>query len=190
MIFTRSTFGATVDRRPSAFTIGTQHHMNPFAFAAMSAEPFRLWSTFMWKAGETMLASAQVIGYRTSPILSSRGSSGAWNRREFARMGTEKVGAAAESLQAAAVSWMQLNQEFSAIFFNQTLAGLTAIGSIAASRTPGQVALRQVRLVSDTLSNSTAATSRLSGTAARGARRILKPVQSRATANAKRLAKR
>ena len=164
--------------------------MNPFSLAAMSAQPFRLWSTFMWRAGEMMLASAQVIGYRTSPIRSSRDSSGTRNRRELALMGTEKVGAAAESVQAAAASWIQLNQEFSAIVFNQALVGLVAMGSIAASRTPAQVASRQVRLVSDTLSNSTAAASRLSGTAARGAQRILKPVHSRATANAKRLAKR
>lgn len=177
----------TMRDRGCKILYGTRHQMNPFTFTAMAAEPFRLWSTFMWKTSEMMLASAQVIGYRTNPALAK---GGAQAQREFALMGTEKAGAAAESLQAAAFSWMQLNQEITAIVFKQTLAGLAAIGSIATSRTSGQVASRQARLISDTLSNSSVAASRLSGVAARGAGRILKPVHSRARANAKRLAKR
>ena len=161
--------------------------MNPANLFAISMEPFRLWSSLMWKTSEMMLASAQVIGYRTNPALSKGGTQ---NQRELVLMGTEKVGAASESLQAAAFSWMQLNQEFGAVVFKQTLAGLAAFGSIAASRTPRQVAARQIRLVSDTLSHSAAATSRLSSASAQGAQRILKPVRSRAMANARRLAKR
>lgn len=161
--------------------------MNPLTLAAMTAEPFRLWSLLAWQTGEMMFASARVIGYRTSPHLALHGSSA---RREVALMGTEKVAAASESLQAAAAGWMQLNQAFSANIYRQALAGWSAMASIAMSRTAGEFASRQVRLVNDTLGQSAAAASRLSSVSARGGQRILKPVRSRALANAKRLARR
>lgn len=116
--------------------------MNPFTFAAVAAEPIRLWSDFMWKAGEMMFASAQVIGYRTNPVLWIRDSSGASNRREFALMGTEKFAAATQSLHAAALSWVRLNQELGASACNQALQGWSAMVSVATSRTAGQVASR------------------------------------------------
>jgi hypothetical protein len=161
--------------------------MNPFSFAAMAAEPFRLWSTFMWKAGEMMLSSAQVIGYRTHPMLRASGSS---NRREVALMGTEKVAAAAESSQAMAFGWMQLNQEFGAIALRQMTAASMAMMSIAASRTPQEAMDRQAGFVRSTLNRSAAGAAQLSGSAARGAQRTLKPVHSRVTGNVKRLSKR
>ncbi|MEO8004895.1 MAG: polyhydroxyalkanoate granule-associated phasin [Betaproteobacteria bacterium] len=164
--------------------------MNPFTLAAMSAEPFRLWTTFLWKTGEMMLASGQVIGYRTNPNLAVRGLSSSRNRRELALMGSEKVAAATESSQAMATSWMRLNQELGAMAVRQMFAGCTAMMSIAASRTPQQAADRQSRFAQDTLNRSAVAAAQLSGSAARGAQRTLKPIHSRATGNARRLAKR
>jgi hypothetical protein len=161
--------------------------MNPFTFAAMTAEPFRLWSTFMWKSGEMMLASAQVIGYRTTPMLPPRGSS---NQRELVLMGTEKIAAAAESSQAMAFGWMQLNQEVAAMALRQLTAASMAMMSIAASRTPQQAIDRQAGFVRSTLNRSAAGAAQLSGSAARGAQRTLKPVHSRVTGNVRRLAKR
>lgn len=161
--------------------------MNPFAFAAMAAEPFRLWSTFMWKSGEMMLASAQVIGYRTNPLLPARGSS---NRRELVLMGTEKVAAAAESSQAMAFGWMQLNQQLGAIALRQMAAASMAMMSIAASRTPQEALDRQAGFVRSTLNRSAVGAAQVSGSAARGAQRALKPVHSRVTGNVRRLGKR
>jgi hypothetical protein len=161
--------------------------MNPIAFAAMTAEPFRLWSTFMWKSCEMMLASARVIGYRTNPMLPAHGSS---NRRELALMGTEKVAAAAESSQAMAAGWMQFNQELGAMALRQMTAASMAMMSIASSRTPQQAMERQAGFVRNTLDRSAAGAVQLSGSAARGAQRTLKPVHSRVTGNVKRLAKR
>jgi hypothetical protein len=105
-------------------------------------------------------------------------------------MGQEKIAAAAESSQAVAFSWMRLNQEIGAMALKQMMTATAAIISVAASRTPGQSVARQTKFVRDTMSHSAVATSQLSKSAARLANRGLKPIHSRATGNAKRLAKR
>ena len=161
--------------------------MNPFAIGAMFLEPFRLWSTVMWKTGEMMLSSAQVIGYRTNPALAPRGTH---NHGELARMGSEKIAAAAESTQALAFGWMRVNQELGAMALRQMLGGTMAVMSIAASRTPQQAMEGHLRFVRNTLKHSAAGAAQLSGSAARGAQRALKPVQSRVTGNVRRLRKR
>jgi hypothetical protein len=141
----------------------------------------------MWKTSEMIFASAQVIGHRTNPTLPARGSS---HRRELALMGTEKVAAAAESSQAMAFSWIQLNQEFGAMALRQMAAASMAMMSIAASRTPQQAMDRHAGFVRTTLNRSAADAAQLSGSAARGAQRTLKPVHSRVTGNVRRLSKR
>lgn len=164
--------------------------MNPITFAALAAEPLRLWSDFMWKSGETMLASAQVIGYRINPVFWIGNGSGARNRREFALMGTEKFAAATGSLHAAASSWVRLTQEFGTSLSGQALQGWSAMASLATSRTSAQAGSRQVRFGKGALKHSVARASRLSSIAAQAAQRTLEPVRSRALANARRLAKR
>jgi hypothetical protein len=164
--------------------------MNPFTLYTLSVNPFRSWWAFAWKTGEMMLASGQVIGHRSKRMRSAGHSPGAGDRREFALMGQEKLAAAAESSQAVAFNLLRLNQQFGAIALKQMLTATAAIISVATSRTPGQSVARQSKLVRDTMSHSVVATSQLSKSAARLAHRGLKPIHSRATGNAKRLAKR
>ncbi len=163
--------------------------MNPITFYTLSLNPLRVWSEFAWKTGEMMLASVQVIGHRSNRMLSADSSPSAGDRRELALMGQEKIAAAAESAHAMALSWIRFNQRFGAIAFKQMLTGTAAIISLAASRTPGQSAARQTKLVRDTITHSAVATSQLSKSVARIAHRGLKPIHSRATGNAKRLGK-
>jgi hypothetical protein len=163
--------------------------MNPIALTALSGNPFQIWLEFAWKAGEMMLASAQVIGHRSNRMVTAGSSPSAGDRRELALMGQEKIAAAAESSQAVAWSWMRLNQQFGAIAFRQMLTATAGIISLTASRTPGQSIARQTKLVRDTVTHSAVATSQLSKSAARVAHRGLKPIHSRATGNAKRLGK-
>lgn len=163
--------------------------MNPI-YSALSFNPLKIWSDFAWNTGEMMLASVHVIGHRSNRMLSADTPPNAADQREFALMGQEKVTAAAESAQAMSFAWLRFNQQVAAIAFRQMFAGTAAIRSLAASRTPGQSLARQTRLVRDTMTHSAAATSQLSKSAARVAQRGLKPIHSRATANAKRLGKR
>ncbi len=163
--------------------------MNPVTLYSLSANPLWTWSTFAWKAAEMMLASTQVIGQRSKRMLSAGGSPNAADRREFAMMGQEKISAAADSSQAVALNWLRLNQEFGAIAFKQMVTATTALISLTSSRTPAQSAARQTRFVRDTVTHSAVATSQLSKSAARVAHGGLTPIHSRATANARRLAK-
>jgi hypothetical protein len=172
--------------RPIAF----KEKMNPFTLYTLSVNPFRSWSAFAWKTGEMMLASGQVIGHRSNRMFSAGHSPGAGDRRESALMGQEKLAAASESSQAVAFSLLRLNQQFGAIAFKQMLMATAAIISVATSHTPGQSVARQTKFVRDKLADSAVATSQLSKSAARIAHRGLKPIHSRTSGNAKRLAKR
>ena len=161
--------------------------MNPITFYNLSVNPLRIWSQLAWETGEMMLASVQVIGHRSNLMLDSPPNAG--DRRELALMGQEKIAAAAESAHVMALSWIRFNQQWGAMAFKQMLTGTSGIISLAASRTPGQSAARQTRLVRDTMAHSAVATSQLSKSAARIAHRGLKPIHSRTTGNAKRLGK-
>ena len=154
----------------------------------ISADPFTIWTRLAFKTGEMMMASAQVIGHRTNRIVTAGSTLNERDRREFSLMGQEKMEAASESVQAMARHMMTINQQIGAQAVGQMLAGATDILSLATSRTAGQALARQAKLMR-TLTRGVASASQLSTAAARLAQRGLKPIHSRATANAKRLGK-
>lgn len=154
----------------------------------ISANPFVLWTSLAFKTAEMMTASAQVIGHRTKRMATAGPTPNARDRREFSLMGQEKMEAASESVQAMAKHMTTINQQIGAQAVSQMLAGATDILSLATSRTAGQAVARQARLIR-TLTRGAVSAPRLSSSAARLAQRGLKPIHSRATANAKRLAK-
>lgn len=153
------------------------------------ANPFLLWTRVGWKTGEMMLASAQVIRHRTGRMAAAGATPSARDRREFALMGQEKIEAGVESASAMAAQMMRMNPLLGSRAFGHMMAGAAAVMSLAASRTASQAMARHVRLVR-TMMESAPATTQLSGATARLAQRGLKPIHSRATANAKRLGKR
>ena len=136
-----------------------------------------------------MLASAQVIHHRTGRMVAAGATPSARDRREFALMAQEKIEAGVESVSAMAAQLMTLNPLLGARAVKHMISGAAAVMSLAASRTTGQAMARHAKLVR-TMTQSAATTTRLSGAAARLARRGLIPIHSRATANAKRLGKR
>jgi hypothetical protein len=136
-----------------------------------------------------MLASAQVIHQRTGRMAAAGTKPSARDRREFVLMGQEKIEAGVESASAVAAQMMTMNRLLGAQAVKHMMAGTATVVSLAASRTAGQAMARQAKLLR-TMTQSAATTARLSGVAARLAQRGLKPIHSRATANAKRLGKR
>jgi hypothetical protein len=154
----------------------------------LSANPFAIWASLAFKTGEMMMASAQVIGHRTNRMATAGPLPNEQDRREFSLMAQEKMEAARESVQAMAMHMMTINQQIGAQAVGQMLAGATDMLSLATSLTPGQALVRQAKLIS-TLTQGGVRASQLSTSAARIARRGLKPIHSRATANAKRLGK-
>jgi hypothetical protein len=151
--------------------------------------PFLVWTRLAWKTGEMMLASAQVIHHRTGRMAAAGATPSARDRREFALMGQEKIEAGVESASAMAAQMMMMNPLLGARAVKHMMTGAAAVMSLAASRTAGQAIARRAKLVR-TMTQSAATTAQLSGAAARLAQRGLKPIHSRATANAKRLGKR
>lgn len=152
--------------------------------------PLAMWSRLAWKAGEVAIASAQVIGHRTHRLARTGPVPSARDRREFAMMSQEKGQAALETAQAMAVPMLVLSQQFATMILKQMLTASAAMISIGASRSAAESVERQSKLVRDTMSNSVAATSRLSGSTAQLARRALKPVHKRVRVNLRRLGKR
>jgi len=151
--------------------------------------PFLAWADLAWKIGETSMASAQVIAHRTTRMAVAGPMPNASDCHEFAQMGQEKYEAAAESAQAFTAHLTTMNLKFGARVFRQLVTGTAALMSLASSRNVGQFVARQASLT-QTLSRSTITALELSDSTAILARRSLKPIHARATANARRLGKR
>ena len=160
-------------------------------FAAVSYfGPLDLWIKLAFRTSEMLWASTQVIASRTSGMIEHGPTPNARDRRELILMGREKVEAAAESATAMGGYLLRMNLEFAALAMNQSMAVAASMLSLSASRTPRQAFRRQARLIGNAASGSAGTLSQLSGSAARLAQHGLKPIHSRATKNAKRLARR
>ena len=151
--------------------------------------PFMLWSDLATKTLEMMLASAQVIGHRAGRMALAGPAPNARDRREFALMGQEKIEAGAQSAQAMAAHLMTMSQPWGALAFRHVLRSSAAFMSLASSRTPSQLIARQAALAR-ALGQSAVSMADVSKSATKLAHRGLKPIHAKATANAKRLAKR
>jgi len=157
--------------------------LNPFA------TPLLIWTKLAWRAGEMAVASAQVIGHRTSRPMFAGFVPTASDQRERVLMVQEKGEVTLQSAQAVYGRMLMLNRQFTELAMRQMVSMFTAMMSIATSRSPAESVDRQLRLVHKTVANAAGATSKLSGTTAQIVKRATKPVHARVTANAKRLGK-
>jgi len=153
------------------------------------AMPFALWNELALRTGEMLAASAQVIGHRTGRMAAAGPSPTLRDRREFSRMGAEKVEAAGESMWAMGQHLTAMNAQLGMKAWKDLFDAGTAWMSLASSRNVTQAMQRQARLV-QSVSQSAASASKASDAVARVAKHGLKPIHSRATANAKRLGRR
>jgi hypothetical protein len=153
------------------------------------ANPFVMWSTLALKTWEMMFASAQVIGHRTGRMALAGPAPNARDRREFHLMGQEKIEATAESLQAIALRMFSVNQQIGLIAFRQWVTIWSSLISLAGSRTVPQTLKVQTDILHDTMSHATSAMNHLGDSVAKTMHKGLKPIHSRATANARRLAR-
>jgi hypothetical protein len=151
--------------------------------------PFTLWCDLAVKTQQMMLASAQVIAHRTGRMASAGPAPSARDRREFALMGQEKIEAGVQSAQAMTAQLMSMSQPWGVTAFRHVLQSSAALMALAGSRTPGQLVSRQATLMR-ALGRSAASLTDASTDATRLAQRGLKPIHAKATANAKRLARR
>ena len=152
----------------------------------VAAMPFLLWNDIAMQTAEMLVASAQVIAHRTGRMARAGHSPSQRDRREFTRMGVEKVEAANESLWAMGRQMTQMNAALGVKAWQDLMNAGAACMSLATSKDVAQAMQRQAELTR-TLSGSAKSASALSGAIARVSSRGLKPIHSRATANAKRL---
>jgi hypothetical protein len=156
--------------------------------AATAMNPFSLWTDLALKTGEMLAASAQVITHRTSRMVSAGTSPNARDRKEFRRMGLEKVEAAGESAWAMAEQMGRTQLDLGLKAWQDMAQAGAAWMSVASSRSLPQALAKQTHLV-NTVTRSVKSAQRLSDATARVTSRGLKPVHTKATANAKRLGK-
>ena len=164
--------------------------MQPNAIGASFVHPFSLWIDLVLKTTQMLWASSEVIAHRTGRMMLSNVSPSLSDRQELVLMGQEKVEAATESARAMGAYIAKWQIQFGVLAIKQMMATATTLTSLAASRNPGQVLDHQATLVRDAVTAPTIAASKLASSAAHLSQHAIKPIHSRATKNAKRLAKR
>jgi hypothetical protein len=151
--------------------------------------PVLAWTDLALKMTETSAASASVISHRTSRMAQAGLIPNARARKEFARMGSEKIAAGVLSAAALAKGAAPTHMNNGVRTFARMLESTTALMALGASQNTRQFLARQAKFM-QALSRLTMSAVDLSNSTARVASRGLKPIHSRAVANAKRLNKR
>ena len=153
---------------------------------ASSHDPLLLWTALANQATEMMLASAEVISHRTGRMASAGPAPSADDLDEFSLMTQEKFEAAAESSFSVTAHWLQLNQQLWTQTFSQMQAGMSALMSAATSPNVAESMTHHAALIT-AMSPSVEAQAQFANAAADLAHTALKPIHTRATANAVRL---
>lgn len=154
----------------------------------MKRNAFSAWTELAWKIGELSIASTEVIAQRTARMAAAGPAPNARDRREFSRMGQEKLDAASESAQAMNAQLAALNMRMGAAAFAHMMRATTELTALVVSRNASQFSARQARLMR-TLARSAKHAADLPQLSIRLAGYGLKPIHGRATANARRLRK-
>ncbi|NEX61584.1 polyhydroxyalkanoate granule-associated phasin [Noviherbaspirillum galbum] len=157
--------------------------MRPAFPAVTSLNPFLVWFRLWFQTAEMLAASAQVIGHRTTRMMSAGPLPSARDQREFTKMGQEKVDAVMESAMAASTRYLLANQQLVAGFWQQAMTGMTSMMTAAASPA------RMMQLPGQAYRHAGALSNQMIGAMAHVGQHGLKPIHRRATGNARRLIK-
>jgi len=163
--------------------------MNQTSHYNMFANPFLAWTDVFLLSTQMLMTSAQVIGHRASRMLLAGAAPSLRDQREFTLMGEEKAAATVESVQAVAQGMLKLGQQLTVMASRQMLAGVPLMMSLATSVTPQQSTARQTNLARAGLANAREANSRIATAIPRIARKSMRPIHAKASANRKRLSK-
>lgn len=133
-----------------------------------------------------MTASAFVIGKRVARLYAAGAMPSERDQREFARMGQEKLEAAASSWQAMTRKLLATSPQLALQANRQLVAASAAMTALAASRSPQQALEHQAR-AAGAIGEMAWSGSRLPDAAASIVQAGLEPIHAAATANARRL---
>ncbi|WP_151634258.1 polyhydroxyalkanoate granule-associated phasin [Noviherbaspirillum aerium] len=154
-----------------------------------AANPLLVWSQVALKTGEMLFASAQVISHRTGRMAMAGPMPNARDRKEFTLMGQEKLEAAQESAAAMAMRLFAMQSRMGSAMLEQWAASAGLFWRLALNPAMAASLGGQAKSWQAVAAAPLAAWSRTFGSVAELAQHGLKPVHSRATANARRLAK-
>ncbi|MCR6661448.1 MAG: hypothetical protein NVV72_19785 [Asticcacaulis sp.] len=150
--------------------------------------PFALWTDLAMQTIGMMLASAEVISHRTTRMANASRPPSAKDAAEFTLMGQEKMEAVTESMQAAGMAMMAFSPFAAMKMFNEMAAVQADIFHLATSSSLPMAISRNQKL-GRSMRRAANSVASLSDQTANGALDTLKPIHSRATANARRLGK-
>lgn len=163
--------------------------MNAVKAGQLFFNPLIAWNQLAWRTAETALAASRVVGYRSGRMAISGLMPDVRDQKEFTLLFGEKGQAAQESSGAAFFRVMDFYRQFTLLAMKQMQSGTAALASLAASRSAPEYAIRQSKLMHETIDNAAVAAATLSTSTAKIAGSALKPVRRRVIGNSKRLAK-
>jgi hypothetical protein len=152
------------------------------------SNPFALWTDLAMQTTTMMMASMQVIQHRTLRMANASIPPNPRDTAEFTLMGQEKLAAAAEVLQGVTARAMHQDAQAGMKIMKDMTAVQADLFSLANARTLTQAMARNVKL-GRSLKRAGLTAATLSDHTATMALRALRPIRSRAMANAKRLGK-
>lgn len=136
----------------------------------------------MWELG---VAVPQVMAHRTARIAAAGHMPNERDRKEFARMGQEKVQAFAESWSAMAMQMTTFNLQFASLAARQLWSAWAALPQLMLAGSPDRIMKTQATLLRTMTSGADG--KQLSDSFSRVMARGLAPVHRAATANVRRL---
>ena len=143
-----------------------------------------MWWSNVFKTWEIAMAAPQVIAHRTARMVAAGANPNARDRKEFNRMGQEKIDAFGESLINMSLPLFKMNQELAQIAMRQWWKAWAAPAMMAGA-SPAKIKRAHAALISSLVAPMTSKRTNhlLSSAVGEG----LAPVHRRVTANAKRL---
>jgi hypothetical protein len=150
--------------------------------------PFLLWTDVAGKTARMMFDASGVIAQRTRRMAAHGAHPNAADRAEMKLMSSEKVAASGEAARAMLLSMGAVQAQWGALAFKQMMRSGQAMGALATSCTPAQLAARQRNVMRVAMQNGNETAAHASSTGARLTRSAIKPVHAKVKKNVRRLA--
>lgn len=155
------------------------------ASARPAAVPF---ADLMIKSGEIATASAHTIFHRMLMMSGADAAAlTAAERREFARMVTEKMQAAMESGQIIASEMLKLNQQLVTLAWSQSMSNCMALTSMLSGRNSSAAFATQSQFMNTAARQAAESSQKVVTAMTRATTGGLTPVHTAVSANARRL---
>jgi hypothetical protein len=157
--------------------------------AISSPAPALAWAKLAMHSGEMLFAAMQVIQHRTTRMMTAGLHPSARDRKEFTRMGEEKVEAAMESAMAMSMRYALAQQQFVLGWWNEVFKSAGRMMQASLAPANQQMQWKHFQSSGHAFKGFGELFAALIGSGVHIGQHGLRPIHSRATNNAKRLGK-